>query len=366
MTHRVVRRSAVLVPAALVTLAGVAHADVTMKEHLAVEGQGIMAMANMSGTTTTSISGKRARTDNDLQMESRLVRMFAHGVGSNSEIVLLDQDKVYELNNAKRTYTESSLTERRAQMEKAMEQAQQQQAKQPAPTGMDESECEWTDPTAEVSRTGQKATIAGFAAEQVTLVTKQSCKNRKTGAVCDVALYLDEWVAPSFDAGEEARAYGVAYAQQMGLMTGGREVTERAEALFGRYKSAWSKVLEKMQDIKGYPVKTTFSLGFGGPQCQTAGAQQTADSGGDSSSSAPTSTSPTSIAGQIAGSLFKRKKKAEEAPAPATPATPLPAAMSGLIVPLKVTSELLSVSKEPLAADAFAPPPGFKKVAEKD
>jgi hypothetical protein len=352
-----------VVSAALVTLAaGVAHADVTMREHLAVEGQGIMAMANMSGTTTTSISGKRSRTDHELQMESRLVRMFARGVGQTTEIVRLDDDKVYQLNNAKRTYTESSLSEQRAQLEKAMQQAQQQQEKQPAPTGMDESECEWSEPTAEVNRTGQKASIAGFAAEQVTLVTKQSCKNRKTGAVCDVALFLDEWVAPGFDAGEEVRAYQMAYAQQMGLMNGGRAVTERAEALFGRYKSAWSKVVEEMRDIKGYPVKTSFAMGFGGPQCQNAAPQQTADSGSDTSPSV----SAGGLAGQIAGSLFKRKKKAEETAAPTTPATPLPASMNSMVVPLKVTSELLSVTKDSLGADSFAPPAGYKKVVEKD
>jgi hypothetical protein len=358
------RSFSMLVPAAVVMLAaGAAHADVTMKEHMAVEGQGIMAMANMSGTTSISVSGKRSRTDNDLQMESRLVRMFARGVGSNSEIVRLDDDKVYELNNAKRTYTESSLTERRAQLEKALEQTKQQQEKQPSPTGMDESECEWSDPTAEVNRTGQKATIAGFAAEQVTVVTKQSCKNRKTGAVCDVALFLDEWIAPGFDAGEEVRKYQVAYAQQMGMMSAGREVTERAEALFGRYKSAWSKVVDNMRDIKGYPVKTSFAMGFGGPQCQSGGANtQTADSGSSSSSSPPTTGG---LASQIAGSLFKRKKKEEPAPT-AAPATPLPAVMNGMIVPLKVTSELLSVSQDSLGADAFAPPAGFKKVVEKD
>jgi hypothetical protein len=346
------------VPAALATV-GVAQADVTLKEHLAVEGQGMMAMANMSGTSTTAVSGKRSRTDNELQMESRLVRMFAHGAGQTSEIVRLDDDKVYELNNAKRTYTESSLTERRAQLQKAMEQSKQQQEKQPSPTGMDESECEWSDPTAEVNRTGQKATIAGFSAEQVTLVTKQSCKNRKTGAVCDVALYLDEWVAPGFDAGEEVTKYRMAYAQQMGLVNAGREVTERAEALFSRYKSAWSKVVDKMRDIKGYPVRTSFTMGFGGPQCQGGANTQTADS----SSSSQT---PGGLAGQIAGSLFNRKKKQQEAAQPAAPATPMPAVMNGMVVPLKVTSELLSVSKDSLVAGVFDPPAGFKKVVEKD
>lgn len=341
--------------------ASLAHADVTLKEHMAVEGQGIMSMANMSGTTTVAVSGTRARTESDLQMQSRLVRMFAHGAGQSVEIVRLDEDKTYELFPAKKQYKETSLAERRAQLEQAAAQAKDSQAKQPSPTGMDESECEWSDPTADVERTGQKATIGGFAAEQVTVVTKQSCKNKKTGAVCDVALYLDEWLAPGFDGGDELRKYHMAYAQKMGLVTEGRAVTDRAEALFGRYKSAWAQVVDKMKGLKGYPVKTTFAMGFGGPQCQGGESTQTAsDSGNDSSSSPP---APGGLAGQIASSLFRRKKPHPEEPAPsAAPEPALPASMSGMIVPLKVKSELLSVSHDGIAADAFEVPAGFKKV----
>jgi hypothetical protein len=343
--------------AAAATLAvNVAQADVTLKEHMSVEGQGIMAMANMSGTSTVSISGKRARTDNDLQMENRLARMFARGIGQTSEIVRLDDDKVYEVNVKKKQYTETSLTERRAQLQQAMDQAKQQQEKQPAPTGIDESDCEWSEPTADVKRTGAKANIAGFDAEQVSIITKQSCKSRKTGAVCDMALYLDEWVAPAFNAGDEVTKYHTAYAQQMGLLNGGRDVTERAEALFGRYKTAWSKVVDKMKDIKGYPVKTSFSMGIGGPQCQDGSGGQSANSSGSASPS------PGGLAGEIAGSLFGRKKKQETAST--TPATPPPAAMNGMVVPLTVTSELLSVSKDSLSADTFEVPAGFRKVKE--
>jgi hypothetical protein len=358
------RRISLLAAASLVTFAaGIAQADVTLREHMAVEGEGLMSFANMSGTSTTSVSGKNARTESDLVMESKLVRMFARGAGQTTEIVRLGDDKVYEINTPKKTYSETSLTERRAQLQKAADQAKETQAKQPAPTGMDEQDCEWSEPTAEVNRTGQKATIAGFAAEQVTLVTKQSCKNKKTGAVCDVALYLDEWLAPSFDGGDEVQKYRIAYAQQMGLSSAA--ATDRAEALFGRYKAAWAKVTDKMKGLKGYPVKSSFSMGFGGPQCQnpSSTSQSTADSSGSSSGSAM----PGGLAGQIAGSLFGgRKKKAqqEEAAASTTPAAPAPAALNGMVTPIKVTSELLSVSKDSLSADTFQPPAGFKKVTQ--
>jgi hypothetical protein len=40
--------------------------------------------------------------------------------------------------------------------------------------------------------------------------------------------------------------------------------------------------------------------------------------------------------------------------------------MNGMVVPLTITSELISVSKDSLGADTFEVPAGFKKVAIKD
>src|SRR5689334_201447 len=109
------RCAVVFASATLAVLAfGAARADVTLKERIAIEGQGLMSMANMSGTSTTAISGKRSRTESDLQMESKLVRMFAHGAGQSTEIVRLDEDKVFEIDPKKKTYKEESLADRRA------------------------------------------------------------------------------------------------------------------------------------------------------------------------------------------------------------------------------------------------------------
>ena len=334
---------------------GTAQADVTMQEHLAVEGSGLMAMANMSGTSTTSVSGKHSRIESDLVMESRLVRMFARNAGQHTEIVRLDDDKVLELDVKKKTYEEVSLADRRAQLAKAMEQQKEAQEKQPAPTGIDESQCDWSEPTVDVKKTGEKATIAGFSADHITILGKQSCKDRKTGAVCEVAVSLDQWLAPGFDNGEMLQ-FQKAYAQSMGLTTDGRDVTQRAEALLGRYKGVWTKVADKLKDTKGYPVKTSFAFGIGGAQCKDASAQS-AQSGGASGGAE----SPSAIASQIAGSIFGRKKKAAAEQTAA--ATPPPVGMENMITPLRISSELISVSKDSLPASTFEVPPGFKKVA---
>src|SRR5215475_16008108 len=103
-------RPALAVLCGILTLAAsVAQADVTMERSMSVEGVGAMAFGNMSGTSRTTISGDKSRTDSDIKMQSKLVRMLAHSaLGPTADIVRLDQDKIYHLNINKKEYTEVS------------------------------------------------------------------------------------------------------------------------------------------------------------------------------------------------------------------------------------------------------------------
>ena len=179
---------AVLSAFSVILASAIAHADITIEEQIGLQGSGMMSMANMSGRSVTTISGKRARTESDLQMQSRLVRMFTPD-GPTAEIVRLEEDKVYELQLKKKRYTESSLAERRAQIQKVMEQQRQAQAQQQQTgSGVDESQCEWLPPKVDVQRTGERSTIAGFDAERVTVSAVQSCKVKDSDQVCDFCL----------------------------------------------------------------------------------------------------------------------------------------------------------------------------------
>lgn len=336
-------------------LSTAAQADVTIEERMSISGAGMMKMANMSGTTTTKISGQRSRIDSNLQFESGLMRTFARGAGQGTEIVRLDQDKMYSVDNRKKTYTETTFAERRAQMQQAMDKMGEAQAsQQQATSGVNEGQCEWSEPKADVKRTGEKATIAGYAAERVTVTATQSCKDKETGQVCDFGLVMDQWVAPGFEASAETLAYQRAFAEKLGLSTSGsRDFAERAQSMFGRYQGLWSEVATKMKDVKGYPVKLTFGLGVGGPQCQST--QQTQADGGPSS--------PPSIGGALGGALggmFGRKKEATAPPPEATPPAVLPGGMLSL---MSMSNELVSVSSSSIDVQSFEPPAGFKKVA---
>lgn len=344
-----------LLSCAIATVLGTAvHADVTIEERMSVSGAGMMKMANMSGTTTTSISGQRARTDSNLQFESAMMRTFARGMGQSTEIVQLDQDKLYAVDQKKKTYTETTFAERRAQMQQAMDRMREGQAsQQQATSGVDDTQCEWSDPKADVKRTGERAAVAGFEAERVTVTATQSCKDKKTGQVCDFGLVLDQWVAPGFQASAEAQSYQRAYAEKLGLSAStSRDFAERAQSMFGRYQGLWSEVATKMRDVKGYPVKLSFGLGVGGPQCESA--QQTQAAGGP--------TAPPSIGGALGGALggmFGKKKDAAQPAAATTPPAPLPGGMMPL---MSMSTELVSVNQTRVDPQSFEVPAGFKKI----
>jgi hypothetical protein len=326
-------------------LAQSAFADITLEEKFSVRGEGLMSFANMSGTSTMSISDDKASTKGEVKMESRLARMVAGKLGDTAQIVRLDQGKLYQLDMKDRRYTEISLAEQRAELERAMGEAREAQQQQPMP--VDESQCEWSEPVTEVTR-GESESIAGFDAEQLKIAATQSCTDRSTGQVCDFSITLEQWLTPEFS--DEAVTFYRSYAEQMGFdASGSGEITQRAESLLGRYPGLWAEIAEAAGDVDGYPVRSRFALAIGGSQCEE-GKQNTGVTAADVGESVVGG-----IGGRVVGSLFKKRKKEE--PVAAAPD-------SGMIQLLAISNELVAVSQEPVDPAAFEVPAGFTKAAE--
>ena len=132
--------------------------------------------------------------------------------------------------------------------------------------------------------------------------------------------------------------------------------------MFSQYKGIWTEVAAKMQNVKGYPVRSSFTLGLGGPQCKDsrtsqAQANPTDDSSGGSGSLAG------AVAGKLGG-LFHKKSDDADAPVAAVPGTPV-ALPAGDVALMTVSSQLVSMSTNPASADAFSVPAGFKKIEPK-
>jgi hypothetical protein len=145
-----------------------------------------------------------------------------------------------------------------------------------------------------------------------------------------------------------------------------QDISEKAKAMFSQYKGIWTEIASKMQNVKGYPVRSSFTLALGGAQCKDSNAQQSqSEQSADSSSSSSSSSNPSDIAGAMAGKLsglFHRNQ--DDAPAPAAQAAP---AVTPVVVPpgdvalMTISSQLTSVSTASASADAFAVPADFKK-----
>jgi hypothetical protein len=344
--------------------AGTAQADITIERTTSVNGAGAMAFANMSGTSKTSISGDRSRTDSDMKMQSKIIGFLArNALGPSAEIVLLDQDKLYRLNMNKKEYTETTFEQLRAQMQKVSDQLNSSEDKK-QPSAVDQSKCVWLPAKVDVAKSGEKAQIAGYDAQRVTITATQPCQDKETGAICEIALVFDQWTSADFAESSEARKFYTAYASKMGIdISNSQDVSERAKALFSQYKGVWTEVADKMQSVKGYPVKSSFTLGLGGPQCKDSNSQQAQTSQTDNSSP-----SPGGIAGTVAGKLgglFQKKKDTAEAPAAAAPAVAPVAMPPGDVALMTVSSQVVSVSTNAVSADAFTVPAGFKKIESK-
>jgi hypothetical protein len=348
---------------------GIAQADITIQRSTSVDGVGAMAFANMSGTSTTVISGERSRTDSDMKMQSAIIGFLArNSVGPSAEIVLLDQDKLYHLNINKKEYTETTFEQLRAQMQKMSDQMNSADTKRQQPSAIDQSKCEWLPAKVDVNKSGEKAQIAGYDSQRVTVTATQPCKDKETGAICEIALILDQWMSADFTESNEARKFYTAYAAKMGMNpANAQDASERAKALFSQYKGVWTEVAAKMQTVKGYPVKSSFTLGMGGAQCKDSSSQQSQQAQSNQSSDSPTT--PGGLAGAVAGKLgglFKKKDTSEAQPAaqPAPAAAPV-AMPPGDIALMTVSSQLVSVSTGSVSADAFTVPAGFKKLEVK-
>src|SRR6201994_1604575 len=292
-------------PAALAALCGIltlatglARADITIERTTTVEGVGAMALGNMSGNSKTTISGNKSRTDSDMKMKSKLVGFLArNAVGPSAEIVLLDQDKLYHLNINKKEYTETTFEQMRERMQKASEQMNSADERK-QPSAVDQSKCEWLPARADVKKTGEKAQYGGYDSERVVITAAQPCKDKETGSICEVALVLDNWMSTGFTESAEVQKFYKAYAAKMGLdASGSQDLSQRAQAMFSQYKGIWAEIATKMQSVKGYPVRTSFTLAMGGAECKDPKAHQTQDSSDKDSDNA----SPGALAGAVAG-----------------------------------------------------------------
>ena len=381
-----------------------AQADVTIQEQSTFD----VSLIKMHGTSTEYTTADKQRRDTDSHCEG-FMSMFCGNLDSG-HITRLDKGVEWSLEPKKKEYRETSIPtpeQRKAAMaaaEAEMEKMKQcpvsqQQPTQPAP---DTSKCEMSPPKFDVKKPGTHATIAGHDAQLTQLAMTQSCTNKQTGDSCDFVLMFDSWLTQEEIAGlEERRTFATNYAQKIGLTPGSAASSAQMaqmQRFLAPYADAMKEVSAKAGDFKGFPLKTTLRIAFGGPNCAasknaqnsaasggsngnavgdagqagaSAGASATAGAAGAGAGTAAANAAGGGIGGSILGSAagafgsklvggMFAKKQASSTPVPSTTPSTDSALPPGLIQAASITMETTSINPGTVPASQFDIPAGWK------
>ena len=398
--HSLVRGTLALVlsgAAALVMPPTAARADVTVGQKTSMSLAGLNIDVNSVERTTAD----RQRTDTNVQCHGFL-SLFCHNV-EGGKIVRLDRKVEWELQPSKKRYTETPFptAEERAQAQQALEAAMEEMKKCPMPQSQnvsqrspDTSHCQMSAPVLNVTATDEHAAILGHDARKTSVVMSQTCTDSQTGDVCEFDYGFETWLTTDELAGASERtAFVKKYLEAQGLDPNNPQLQHTLQQLMAPYADALKQLQSKAADLKGYPLRTTFYMAFGGPHCGKAkeAAQQQASNGGGGEFSMHSIASH-ALAGGFAG-LFHRGAAAihtdsaggaaaagaaNEAADPAASAaassvagqsapsgtggatTPAPSASGPLVRVVSLTTETTSLDTSSIPSDQFEIPADWK------
>ena len=332
---RTLRIPALALTVALAALPAILYADVKTEEKSLVTFGGTLGrVINFFGgkatkegiVSTVAVSGDRKMSGND----------------TRGQIIDLKEEKIYDLDMRKKTYTVTTFEELRrkmAEMEaKARENAAKQSAKQPQEDQPPQSQGKQYDVDFDVKDTGQTKTINGFDTRETIVTVTVREKGKKLEDSGGTVMTVDNWVTRSQPALKEIRDFEVRAAQKLAGPAVQVDAQQLATALammpglkeaFGRYNQASldGTVIQTSTTIDG--VKSAEQL----KQEQAAGAQSSNDQ-----------PAPTSV-GNVLGGFMRRRAAAN----------PDKNASSSRSTFMTITNEVLKISTSVTASDVAIP-----------
>ena len=390
--------------AAIAGAPGAVRADVTIDEQTTFD----FAIIRAHGTSTEYTTADKQRRDSDLHCEG-FMSLFC-GNAQSGEIIRLDREVQWALEPKKKEYRETPFptpAQRQAAEQQAlavMEKMKQCPVPQSTASAPDTSKCQMSPPKFDVKQTGSHATFAGHDTQLTQMALTQSCTNRETGDVCDFLFAFDSWLTQEHIPGiDEHKAFQTAYFKKLGLNDPNSLMQKQMQQFLAPYRDSLKQLGGKAGDLKGYPLKTTIRIAFGGEHCASAkGHQSTTGTGsgsgnvvgeasqaagnaaasssagaaGSAAGTAAGNAAGNSAAGSIMGSaasafgsklvsgLFA-KKKTEAAAAntgaasAGAPASPLP---PGMIQAAQITMETTSINPAAVPPAQFDIPAGWKLI----
>jgi len=318
---------------------------------------GAKGLNNMA--SVTYLKGDMLRTDNLTDAEL-----------TSSEIIQLDREQFVSIDHKRKSYSIVTFAERRAQMEKAIEDLKNKSSKKEKnqPTEPSKNPDVKLEPKIEIKDTGETKVINGFNARHVILTLMLEGEDQKTKDKGALGTNMDLWLTKDLSGFDERNQFYQRYAEKMASPAMMRSLAmSPAMAQDPRMAQAIQALKEKAEALEGEAVLTIASFDLSGTPGQ-AQSSQPSQTGSQPQSSQKDSESPESVGQAIGKALggfgglggFGRKKKKEEPsqqPAAQPGSAPEATATASLMT---MTTELKSFSKAPLHTALFEIPAGYK------
>jgi len=336
---------------------GVVRSDVTVQR--LVKSGGFGGFGAFETTEKLMISGDKECTKGTTKFSGKFSSLMNKGAKEATSITRLDKELIWNLDPDKKTYTELTFEQMRKMMESMgslggiLNQAKADSLRKAM---------EKLSSTVEVNKTGEKKTISGLECERVILTMRSEIKDT-IGNVTDTTwVKNDLWMAPIDKVSSELRNFDLKMAEKMGFAEGGPMA-----GLLNQYADAMKKLQDKLKELNGYPLASTFSI------VTTTHAQDKAKAEApvkDTTQQQTAQEEETPITEQkgvksALGGLFKKKakeetKKKEEQKQKEEQEKAL--APQGPKIVVEVTTETQSISTSSVDASLFEIPAGYKKV----
>ncbi len=270
--------------------------------------------------STVAVSGQRKARLND----------------TNGQIIDLAEEKVYDLDIKRKTYTVTTFDEVRRRLKEAQAKAQEQAQKvDPEEKKKAEEAAQEVDVDFDVKDTGQRKSVNGFEARQVIATVTVREKGKTLENSGGLVLTSDMWLTPTIQTLSEISDFDRRYWEKIaGPMVGDFEQMAAALAMYPFLKNALARLEQEKGKTDGTAVMTTV----------TVDAVKSKEDMAKPQSSEP---APTSLGGLLGG--FGRRGESK-------PATDNPARSTFMTS----IHEVLRVSTDVTDADV-AIPAGFKE-----
>jgi hypothetical protein len=323
------------VPALALTLALASlpalHADVKTEQKSLVTFSGMLGrMFNLFGgrgakegvVSTVAVSGNRKMTASD----------------TRGQIIDLSEEKVYDLDIRKKSYTVTTFDELRRRMQEMEDKAKSDASKAPKEE-QPQNEGKQMEIDFDVKSTGQTKAINGFDTREVVMTVTAREKGKKLEESGGMVMTVDNWLTKSQPALKEIADFDRRYYQKLAGPTVQIDAQQLATAMamMPGLKEAFARINKETLD--GTPIQSTMTV----EAVKSPEQMKQEQSGGNDQSGPP------SVGGLMGGLMRKRAQQNAEK----NGTDPARSAF------MTVATEVLSISSSVSSADV-AIPAGFK------